>query len=264
MKELGYKDEMLVVGEFFHLWVIEGPEWIKEEFPVHLTDLQTIVVDDMAPYRTRKVRILNGAHTAMTPVAYLYGLNTVAEAVEDETIGMFIKELIFEEIIPTLDLPPEELKPFANAVLERFQNPFIQHFLLSISLNSVSKYKTRDLPSLIEHYERKHKLPKKLVFSLAALFAFYKGERGSESIALSDEEEILRLFEEQWSKYDGSYDRIKTIAFNLLNCEACWGKNLNEIPGLTEAVAQDLFAIETKGMKQAVAKTLGQQTERGI
>lgn len=263
MKELGYKDELLVVGEPFHLWVIEGPQWILEEFPVHRTDLQTIVVDDLAPYRTRKVRILNGAHTAMTPVAYLYGVNTVAEAIEDETIGTFTKELIFEEIIPTLDLPPDELKSFADAVLERFQNPFIHHFLMSISLNSVSKYKTRNLPSLLEYVERRKQLPQKLVFSLAALCAFYKGERGTEQISLSDEEEILQLFKEQWDQYDGSFEGTRTIAFNLLRSERCWGMNLNELPGLTEAVAKHLFIIESKGMKEALTAVLSQHAPIG-
>ncbi|WP_383150855.1 tagaturonate reductase, partial [Streptomyces sp. NPDC056697] len=150
-QELGYKDDLVVVGEQFHLWVIEGPQWIRDEFPAHKAGLNTLFVDDMTPYRTRKVRILNGAHTALTPVSYLYGLNTVAESVEHEVIGQFVKELIYDEIIPTLDLSLEELQSFAHAVLERFQNPFIQHFLLSISLNSMSKFKTRDLPSLLEY-----------------------------------------------------------------------------------------------------------------
>ncbi|MGZ4160436.1 MAG: tagaturonate reductase, partial [Neobacillus sp.] len=183
-EELGYLDDMVVVGEQFHLWVIEGPQWIREEFPAQMAGLNTLFVDDMTPYRTRKVRILNGAHTAMTHVSYLYGLNTVAEAIEHQIIGNFVKELIFEEIIPTLELPVDELNSFADAVLERFMNPFIQHFLLSISLNSMSKFKTRDLPSLLEYFNRKKELPGKLVFSLAALISFYKGKRGEEEIKL--------------------------------------------------------------------------------
>jgi tagaturonate reductase len=258
-KELGYQDDLVVVGEQFHLWVIEGPQWIRDEFPAHLAGLNTLFVDDMTPYRTRKVRILNGAHTALTPVSYLYGLNTVAETVEHEVMGQFVKELIYDEIIPTLDLPLEELRSFADAVLERFQNPFIQHFLLSISLNSMSKYKTRDLPSLLEYYNRKQELPRKLVFSLAALISFYKGKRGDEDIQLSDDKEVLELFAQQWSQFDGTASSIEAIVQSVLGYKKNWEMDLNVIPGLTAAVTADLFEIETKGMEQAVAAILGEK-----
>lgn len=261
-QELGYQDDLVVVGEHFHLWVIEGPQWLKAEFPVHLAGLNTIFVDDLTPYRTRKVRILNGAHTAMTPVAYLYGLNTVAEAVEHPVIGRFIKELIFEEIIPTLDLPTEELTYFAEAVLERFQNPFIKHFLMSISLNSMSKYKTRDLPSVLEYIQRKQELPEKLVFSLAALISFYKGKRGAEAIQLADDKEILDLFKSQWGTFDGTFDGFRTIVSRVLGYEKNWDMDLNTVPGLTEAVTKYLYAIESKGMAKAVETVLKENVEK--
>ncbi len=251
-QELGYKDDLVVVGEQYHLWVIEGPEWIREEFPVHKVGLNTLFVEDLTPYRTRKVRILNGAHTALTPVAYLYGLDTVAETVEHEVVGQFVKELIYDEIIPTLDLPPEELISFAHDVLERFQNPYIQHFLLSISLNSMSKFKTRDLSTLLEYYNRKLELPRKLVFSLAALISFYKGRRGEGEIELSDNQDILDLFKEQWSSFNGTKESANALVTNVLGYEKNWEMDLNEIPGLTDAVTTDLFEIETKGMKQAI------------
>lgn len=255
-EELGYEDQLVVIGEYFHLWVIEGPQWVKDEFPVHVAGLNTLFVDDLTPYRTRKVRILNGAHTAMTPVAYLYELNTVAEAVEHPVIGAFIKELIFEEIVPTLDLPIEELNNFAEAVLERFQNPFIKHFLMSISLNSMSKYKTRDLPSLLEFIKRKKQLPKKLVFSLAALIAFYKGKRGTEAIELTDDQDILELFRTQWSRFDGTLESVRNIVSHVLSFEKNWEMDLNTVPGLTDAVASYLYEIETKGMEKAVEAVL--------
>jgi tagaturonate reductase len=258
-EELGYKDNLVVVGEQFHLWVIEGPQWIREEFPAHLAGLNTLFVDDMTPYRTRKVRILNGAHTAMTPVSYLYGLDTVAEAIEHEVVGQYVKELIYDEIIPTLDLPLDELNSFADAVLERFMNPFVQHFLLSISLNSMSKFKTRDLPSLMEYYNRKQELPKKLVFSLAALISFYKGKRGEETIKLADDQDVLELFEGQWSQYNGTIESVKTMVTSVLGYEKVWETDLNQVPGLTEAITNDLFEIETLGMKKAVEAILGQK-----
>ncbi|MEH7095849.1 tagaturonate reductase [Neobacillus vireti] len=261
-EELGYKDDLVVIGELFHLWVIEGPQWIKDEFPAHLAGLNTLFVDDLTPYRTRKVRILNGAHTAMTPVSYLYGLDTVAEAVDHPVVGSFIKELIFEEIIPTLDLPIEELNYFADAVLERFMNPFIKHFLMSISLNSMSKYKTRDLPSLLEFIGRKEELPAKLVFSLAALISFYKGKRGTEDIQLSDDQDILALFNQQWKTFDGTIESLSAIVKMVLGYEKNWEMDLNAIPGLTDMVTNYLYEIETKGMKNAIEGVLKVKVEQ--
>lgn len=255
-EELGYIDDFVVVSEQYHLWVIEGPQWIQEEFPVHLAGLNTIFVEDMTPYRSRKVRILNGAHTAMTPVAYLLGLNTVAEAIEHESMGRFIKDLIYEEIIPTLNTPIVELQAFAEDVMERFRNPFIQHYLLSISLNSVAKFKTRNLPTLIEYYNAKQMLPNKLVFSFAALLYFYKGNRGEEEIQLSDDQQILALFKEQWQQSDGTIAGAQKLVKHILGCEGIWEQDLNEIPGLMEAVSKALYAIETNGMKKAIESSL--------
>lgn len=131
-KELGYHDKFLVEGEYFHLWVIEGPREIKKEFPAHKTGLNVLFVDDLTLYRTRKVRILNGLHTIMVPVSYLYNIDTVKDSINDEVIGEFIRSALYDEIVPTLDLPQDELNEFAAAVLDRFRNPYIKHFLISI------------------------------------------------------------------------------------------------------------------------------------
>ncbi|MCM3727334.1 tagaturonate reductase [Neobacillus cucumis] len=261
-EELGYRDDLVVVGEQYHLFVIEGPQWIKNEFPTHLAGLNTLFVDDLTPYRTNKVRILNGAHTAMTPVSYLYGLDTVAEAVDHPVIGTFIKELIFKEILPTLDLPDEELSLFAEAVLERFRNPFIRHFLMSISLNSMSKYKTRNLPTLLEYINRKKELPEKLVFSLAALIFFYKGKRGAQDIPLADDQDILELFKENWAAFDGSIESIRTIVSRVLGYEKNWKMDLNALPGLTDAVSRYLYEFETKGMEKAIEVVLMETSKK--
>nr|WP_312292058.1 tagaturonate reductase [Clostridium chromiireducens] len=254
--ELGYDDDLVDVGEIFHLWVIEGPQSIKEELPIEKAGLNIKVVDDMTPYRTRKVRILNGPHTAMVPVAYLYGLETVGESVEHEVIGEFVHDVIYEEIVETLDLPHEELVEFADAIIERFQNPYVKHYLMSIALNSMSKYKTRDLPSLTEYLNRKGVLPKKLVFSLAALIEFYKGKRGEEVIQLADDEDILELYKELWSNFDGSNEGLKTIVTSVLAYEKNWGMDLNGIPNLTEEITKYLILIETLGMKEAIKEVL--------
>lgn len=251
-EELGYEDNLVDVGEHFHLWVIEGPSWIEDEFPVGKANLNVKFVEDISPYRIRKVRILNGSHTSLVPVAYLYGLDTVSEAVDHAIIGKFIRETIYEEIIPTLDLSEEELKYYAGVVLERFMNPFVKHYLMSISLNSMSKYETRDLPSLLEYVNRKGELPKKLVFSLAALMEFYKGKRGEEDIKLNDDKDILELYKGLWNKCDGTEGEIRTLVTSVLGYEKNWKMNLNLIPGLTTAVTDYLFKIEKLGMIQAV------------
>lgn len=255
-EELGYEDNLVDVGEQFHLWVIEGPSWIENEFPTGKANLNVKFVDDVTPYRTRKVRILNGAHTSLVPVAYLYGLDTVGESVDHEVIGKYIRETIFEEIIPTLDLPEEELKEFSEAVLERFQNPFVKHYLMSIALNSMSKFETRDLPSLLEYVNRKGKLPKKLCFSLAALIEFYKGKRGTEDIKLADDQHILDLYKSLWENCDGSKASLKNLVTSVLGYEKNWKMDLNKVDGLTDKVTDYLIKIEELGVKEAVKEVM--------
>jgi tagaturonate reductase len=235
----GYEDNLVVMAEPFHLWVIEAPDSVRLAFPADKAGLQVKFVKDMAPYRTRKVRILNGAHTALVPVAYLHGLRTVKEAVDDPFAGDFIRKAIQEEIIPTLDLPAEELKQFANDVFERFQNPFIRHELMSIALNSVSKYTVRVLPTVLKYIELKKQLPERLLFSLASLIRFYKGEWQGESIALKDTQEVLDFFHAVWKTNDP-----ETVARKTLSNVSFWEQDLTKIDGLVEKVASNLRALE--------------------
>lgn len=172
--ELGYEDNMVNTSEVFHLWVIEGDKKYAEELPFDKIGLNVIWTDKMEMYRTRKVRILNGAHTSLVPYAMLEGFKTVRECVEDPVMKEHIRKCVFDEIIPTLDLPKEELLDYANNVLERFANPYIKHYLASISLNSVSKFKVRVLPSILEYIKRFNKMPDTLLFSFASLIRFYK------------------------------------------------------------------------------------------
>ncbi|WP_298502483.1 tagaturonate reductase [uncultured Maribacter sp.] len=246
-KELGYKDNLVVEGEQFHLWVIEGPKEVKEEFPSEACGLNVVFTDDMEPYRTRKVRILNGAHTSLVPVGYLYGIEKVRESLEDTVVGGFLKGAIFNEICPTLDLSEEELNQFSNDVLDRFRNPYLEHALMSISLNSVSKYKTRVLPSVLEYVKRKNELPNRLLFSLAALIAFYKGERNGEEITLKDDEKVLEFFKTQWATND-----IAKITQAVLSNSNFWATDLTQINGLQEKVQAHLNAIITQGMQKTL------------
>ena len=167
-------DKMLDTSELFHLWVIEGPRGILEELPLDRVGLNVIVTDELEKYRTRKVRILNGAHTSMIPYAMLEGIETVRDCMEDATMSAFVRRCVYEEIIPTLDLPRDELLSYADDVFERFNNPFIRHLCASISLNSVSKFKVRVLPSLLEYVKRMGAVPPTLTQSLWKLIEFYK------------------------------------------------------------------------------------------
>ena len=172
--DLGYEDNMLNTSEYFHLWVVDGYEGLCNEIPFDKCDLNVIVTKDLEMYRTRKVRILNGAHTSLVPYALLEGFDTVKSCVDDEKMRAHITKCVFDEIIPTLDLPREELVEYANSVITRFENPFIKHYLSSIALNSVSKFKVRVLPSILEYIKRYNKMPETLLFSFAKLIDFYR------------------------------------------------------------------------------------------
>lgn len=234
-KGLGFEDNLLVMAEPFHLWVIEGPQNMEEIFPAAKAGLQVKFVKDQSPYRTRKVRILNGAHTALVPLAYLKGLRTVREAVEDKVIGEFIKDTIYKEIIPTLDLPKEELEQFASDVLERFKNPFIHHELISIALNSVSKFKVRVLPSLLEYKNITGFWPQNLTKSLAALIKFYSGKVSQENIPLKDDAHVLEFFEKIWKE-----ENLSEIVSETLGRVDFWGEDLRNYEGFEEEVFNQL------------------------
>ncbi|WP_088042575.1 tagaturonate reductase [Bacillus sp. EAC] len=250
--ELGYQDELMVVGEQYHLWVIEGPEFIKHELPVEGTGLNTIIVNDLTPFRTRKVRILNGAHTAMTPVAYLSGLETVEEAVGDKEVGLFIREMITEEILPGLEGNTADLVVYAEEVLGRFANPYIKHYLMSISLNSISKFITRNLPSLIDYTKKSNVLPPRMVFALSCLIYFYRGKRGEENISLQDRTETLEFFKSTWEMYENKKIDIYALAERVLSEKKLWGMDLHTISNLTDTVIKHLSQIEQLGVRNAL------------
>ncbi len=171
---------------------------------------------------------------------------------EDPVVGKFIQVVLFEEILPTLDLPLQELQDFAAAVLERFSNPFIRHLLMSISLNSWAKFETRVLPSLLEYKKRKGVLPSKLCFSLAATITFYRGKRGEEDIALNDDAHLISLLKEAWAKYDGTDASLRQVVIHVLAYDKNWKLNLNEVEGLTDAVTTHLVSIINNGIKKAI------------
>jgi tagaturonate reductase len=232
--------------------VIEAPESVAEEFPADKAGLNVLFVPSEAPYHERKVTLLNGPHTVLSPVGYLSGLDTVKECVEDPEIGQFVKKVMYGELMETLNLPKEELQVFADSVVERFLNPYVKHFVTSIMLNSFPKYKTRDLPGLKTYLERKGELPKGLVLGLAAIITYYKGgKRGEVEIIPNDDAAIMTLLKNLWA--DGN---IRNVAEGVLAAEFIWGEDLNLIPGLTDLVEAYLELIQKEGMRAAVRKVI--------
>ena len=251
--KLGYDDNMVVQGEFFHLWVIEAPAEIANEFPADKAGLNVLFVPSEEPYHERKVTLLNGPHTVLSPVAYLSGVNIVRDACQHPVIGKYINKVMYEELMETLNLPKEELQKFAGDVLERFVNPFVDHQVTSIMLNSFPKYETRDLPGLKTYLQRKGELPKGLVLGLAAIITYYKGgvrEDGAE-IVPNDAPEIMALLKDLWATGD-----TRKVAERVLAEESIWKSNLNEIPGLTDLVAKYLDSIQAVGMLETVKTIL--------
>lgn len=261
-EKVGYADNLVVQAEIFHLWVIEKPEnmsidELREEFPAEKAGLHVLIAESEKPYHERKVTLLNGPHTVLSPVAYLSGINIVRDACNDPVIGKYIHKVQFEELMETINLPMDELRQFASDVLERFNNPYVDHQVTSIMLNSFPKFETRDLPGLKTYLERKGQLPKGLVLGLAAIITYYKGGTRADGAPIqpNDAQEIMDLLTQLWATGD-----TRKVAEGVLGAtDIIWKEskqNLNEIPGLTDMVEGFLNDIQSKGMVETVKSIL--------
>ncbi|WP_150265964.1 tagaturonate reductase [Paenibacillus tepidiphilus] len=246
-EELGYLDNLMVTAEPFLFWVIEGPAWLEEKLPLAKAGLNVVVTADMTPYRERKVHLLNGPHTAMVPLGLLAGLQTVEDVMNDSAFYRFVQELMQEELIPMLDLPESELRSYADAVLERFKNPFIRHELTSISLNSISKFKTRLLPVLLRYRQERGVLPQRMTLALAGLLLSYRGDR----IARQDGADVLETFDRAWSDRGSFLQRI-------LSDDSLWGQDLTQVPGLKDALEADLQKLESQDSRSVLVQLVVQ------
>ena len=257
-EDLGYEDRLLVTGEPFALWVIESKKDLTEELPFVKAGLPVIYTDNQKPYKQRKVRILNGAHTSFVLASFLAGNDIVLESMNDKLIYDFCHETIFDEVIPTLTLPKEELVDFANAVITRFNNPYVKHALLSISLNSVSKWKARCMPSFLGYIEKEGKCPKHLTFSLAALMAFYSsdrledrcliGLRDGEEYKIMDDLNVLEFFRDNCKK------NTEEFVHNFLSNASFFGRDLTKEADSEKLVVSYLEDIKSLGMRKAIEK----------
>ena len=261
-RRAGYVDNLMVQAEVFHLWVIEKPSnmsvaALRKEFPAEKAGLHVLITESEAPYHERKVTLLNGPHTVLSPVAYLSGIDIVRDALHDKVIGSYIHKVQFDELMQTLNLPKAELEQFAADVLERFDNPYVDHQVTSIMLNSFPKYETRDLPGLKIYLERKGELPKGLVLGLAAIITYYKGGQRADGAPIqpNDAPEIMQRLAELWA----TGDTRKVAEGVLAATDVIWKEskqNLNEIPGLTDMLTDFLNQIEVKGMRETTIGVL--------
>jgi len=257
----GFADQMVVQAEAFHLWVIEAApnlplEQLAQEFPADKAGLHVVFTRDESPYHERKVTLLNGPHTILSPVAFLAGLNIVRDACQHETIGPFVRRVMYEELLPTLNLPEDELRRFADDVMERFCNPFVDHQLTSIMLNSLPKFQTRDLPGLKTYIERRGCLPQGIVLGLAAICIYYRGGQRADGTAIqpNDDPRIMQLLTDLWATGDAHRVAEGVLAAK----ELIWHEHgdLNAIPGLTDLLAQDIQCILDHGMMETVKRII--------
>ena len=250
----GYEDPLTDVGEVFGIWVIEGPEGLEDRLPFKKAGVPVIVVPDVTPYKKRKVRILNGAHTGFVLGAYLAGYDIVRDCMHDDVIRGYMNRMLYEEVIPTLPLDKKDLEEFARAVQDRFNNPFVNHELMSISLNSTSKWRARNMPTFLDYVQEKGALPPCLTTSFAAYIAFYSSDireltdsglicrrpKGNE-YTVNDDRWVLEFYLAH--RNDSPEDLVHAVMTNT----EMWGRDLTEVPGFEEAAVRILKQIRADG-----------------
>lgn len=260
-KRIGYIDSLLVQCEYYHFWAIEPPKHfsckqLESEFPASNVGLNVMFTDDESPYHERKVKLLNGPHTVLSPVAFLAGINIVRDACNDELVGTFIKKLMETELLLTIDMDLADLQQFASDVLKRFMNPYNDHQLTSIMLNSFSKFKARDLPALLCYKEKLGTLPKCIVLGLAAIIVYYKGGTREDGTQLTpnDSPEIIELLINLWTSNDVS-DVVEGV---LKASEIIWNDfgDLSLIDGLQDMLTYYINSILKSGMRSTIKSVL--------
>jgi tagaturonate reductase len=253
-EKLGYEDPLMNTAEPYHLWAIEAEADLEHKLPFQKAGLNVFWVNDLRPFQIRKVRILNGAHTLMTPISLLHGLDEVREVMEHTRFGVFVKEAVDQEIIPSLQIDHSEARVYANDVFERFGNPFIRHRLIDIAMNSLSKFKVRLLPSLEAYIEKKGSLPESIVQAFAGLIRFYQvklngenyeGKRlNGEVYLVRDDPQALVYFAEQWSLLDENKISLLELVNQVLSNIGLWGKDLSQISGLARLITGFITEME--------------------
>lgn len=262
-QENGYHDELIDVGEVFGVWNIEGPEWLEDKLPFKKAGLNCPVVPDVTPYKKRKVRILNGAHTGFVLGAYLAGFDIVRDCMQDDVVRGFMNKMLYEEVIPTLPLDKADLENFAAAVQDRFNNPFVDHELMSISLNSTSKWHARNMPSFLEYIEKEGKLPPCLTMSFAAYIAFFSNDvqelTDAGLVCRRPKGNTYTCSDDRWALefyWEHRNDSVEELVHAVMKNEQMWGRDMTEIAGFEDAVVRGLHMIREQGASAAFASCL--------
>lgn len=250
-QELGYKDDLVVEGEWFHLWVIEGPRWISEVLPFKKAGLNVIYANDLAPYRLRKVRILNGAHTCMACIGSMAGLKTVREAIDHPVVGNYLRRLIYDDICVFIPGDLAELEKYAEVVINRFRNPSIEHQLHQISFNSFSKFVVRVLPSITAQIDKNGFASPRLTYALAAFFYFYRG-----AMAVKDNEDFINQMRGYWQSAADSPEGFEQLCRTVLSRADWWGEDLSSVAHLAERTAGFMMAIHRQGIVESLKATI--------
>lgn len=247
-EEIGYDDNLVVKAELYHLWAIGGAgyERVQRELPLDKAGLHVIFMPSIKQFRDKKVRILNGSHTGMVPIALQMGCETVMDAFNTPAIEKFVNDMVAEEVIPMIDEDQDELKSFASSILERFYNPFIKHMLSSIALNSLSKWEARNYPTAKDQWFKGGVVAKHEAFTFAALLALYSGKSGFEA---NDTREYVDFIQSSWDSAN-LHDTVARIVAN----RDMWIEDFSQIEGFVECVADYLSDIESLGMKDALDK----------
>jgi tagaturonate reductase len=245
-KELDFNDNIVVKGEYFHVWAIGGHPIIKEKLPLEKAGLNVLFMDDIRPFRAKKVRILNGSHTAMVPVALQLGCETVKEAFNEPVVEAFIRKLVADEILPTINEDADALKKFADKIVERFYNPFIKHYLKDISLNSLSKWEARNFPTLKDNAEKLNRDARLTAFSFASLLVLYSGH-SEVAFTPNDTPEFVAFIQNTFDK-----DNIEGWVNGIINHSNIWTEDLSDVPHFADNVIKDVQLILQKGMREAL------------
>ena len=254
-KQTGFNDPLLVAGEDYHSWVIKAPSFVQNELPFSKTDLNVQFVEELAAYREMKVRILNGAHTSLVPVGYLAGIRTVKESMDDPAVSNHVMQVLSKEVKPTLtDFKETEIDEFIKSVLDRFRNPTLKHYLISISLNSTSKFQARLLPAFTEYTEANGTFPNRIAFSLACMIRFYKGDFNGEKIDVKDDTEVLEFFSNEWNKVDSGAQSLEDLVRSTLSNPTIVGDDLTKYEGLVVFITKSINDIERTGVHACLKK----------
>ena len=250
---LGYRDEMLTVCEPYHLFAIEVRGESPEELRFAEADLGVVLAGDIEPYRLRKMRLLNGAHTLLAPLALQCGVSTVHEAVSDDLIGAFLRRTMYDELVRSLDVPGAGT--FAREVVERFSNPFLAHPLFAITLHGTTKLRVRVVPSIVEFTEREGRAPDLIAFGFAAYLLFLRGElheeRRTAGLPVPADEQGMRI-QDLWN----GKRTPEAVALEACRMEDLWGVDLTRLSDFAQRVASHLTNIERGGVRSPLGQLL--------